>query len=68
MSNAERDTAERDTELEIPCRSSGAAVTMDFMAHDYNALTAEGFSPRDIEDLPVPELVERITGWVAGNK
>jgi hypothetical protein len=40
----------------------------DFMAQDYDALTAEGFSPRDIEDLPVPELIERIAGWVAGNR
>jgi len=39
----------------------------DFMAQDYDAVTAEGFSPRDVEDLPVPELIQRIAGWRAQN-
>jgi len=38
------------------------------MAQDYDALTAEGFSSRNIEDLPVPELIERMAGWVAGKR
>jgi hypothetical protein len=37
----------------------------DFMADNFDALTQLGFSPQDIELLPVAELIERITAWVA---
>jgi hypothetical protein len=36
----------------------------EFMADDYNALTAEGFGPNEISELPVGELLERMTEWV----
>lgn len=45
-----------------PARISGAFY--DFMAANFDALTELGFSPKDIELLPVGELVERMTAWV----
>ena len=36
-----------------------------FMTADYEALTKEGFSPADIESLPVSELIERMQRWLA---
>lgn len=36
----------------------------DFMAQNFDALTVEGFSPQDIERLPVGELIERMEKWV----
>jgi len=39
----------------------------DFMAKNYDDLTAKGFSARDIEALPVPELIECMEDWVAAN-
>ena len=38
----------------------------DFMAHNYDDLTAKGFSPRNIEALPVSELIEYMETWVEG--
>ncbi len=37
----------------------------DFMADNFDALTKLGFSPLDVELLPVGELIERMTAWVA---
>ncbi len=37
----------------------------DFMAHNYDALKADGFSDADVEGLAVPELVERMRNWLA---
>jgi hypothetical protein len=37
----------------------------DFMADNYDALKAEGFSDTDIEALAIPELVERIEDWLS---
>jgi hypothetical protein len=45
-----------------PAKISSAFT--DFMAQNYDALIAEGFSPRDIEELPVPELVNYMETWV----
>ena len=45
-----------------------ASAFSDFMAHNYDALKAKGFSPHDIEGLPVPELIEYMERWVADNK
>ena len=42
------------------------AAFTDFMADNFDALTAQGFSPEDIEALPVPELVECMEAWRAG--
>jgi hypothetical protein len=40
----------------------------DFMAQNYDVLTAKGFSPADIEALPVPELIEYMERWVTANR
>lgn len=37
----------------------------DFMAYDYERLHGSGFSLRDIAALPVPELIQNMSGWVA---
>lgn len=37
----------------------------DFTIENYNDLTDEGFSPPDIEALPVSELIDRMERWVA---
>jgi hypothetical protein len=37
----------------------------DFMADNYDALKADGFSDADVEGLAVPELVERMKNWLA---
>jgi hypothetical protein len=39
----------------------------DFMAENFDALTLLGFSPQDIEGLPVAELMERMEAWVIAN-
>jgi hypothetical protein len=43
-----------------PMKAAGpakiASAFTDFMAQNYDDLTAKGFAPRDIEALPVPEL------------
>jgi hypothetical protein len=38
-----------------------------FMTEDYNSLTSEGFSARDIVIIPVGELIGRMRAWVVGN-
>ena len=48
-----------------PAKIEGAFT--DFMAQNYDNLTAKGFSPRDIEALPVPELIECMEDWIAAN-
>ncbi len=48
-----------------PARIEGAFT--DFMTQNYDDLTAKGFSPRDIEALPIPELIECMEDWVATN-
>lgn len=40
----------------------------DFMAQNYDALTAKGFSPADVEALPISELVECMERWVVANR
>jgi hypothetical protein len=37
----------------------------DFMAWNYDNLARRGFSRRDIEALPVPELIDCMQAWVA---
>ena len=44
-----------------------ASAFSDFMAQNYDALIAQGFSPHDIEVLPVPELIECMENWAAEN-
>jgi hypothetical protein len=36
----------------------------DFMAHNYDALKADGFSDNDIKNLPIADLIEHMTEWV----
>jgi hypothetical protein len=36
----------------------------DFMADNYDTLTARGFSKRDVEKLPVSELLPCIRDWI----
>jgi hypothetical protein len=40
----------------------------DFMADNYDALKADGFSDADVEGLAVPELVERMTTWLSAHR
>jgi hypothetical protein len=40
----------------------------DFMADNYTALLANGYSDRDIKRLPVPELMTCMEGWIARNR
>jgi hypothetical protein len=40
----------------------------DFMADNYTALLANGYSDRDIERLPVPELMTCMQDWIAKHK
>jgi hypothetical protein len=47
-------------------RISGAFS--EFMADDYDALIKEGFSPQEIEQIQVGELIERMQRWVNLNK
>lgn len=39
----------------------------DFMAANYDALVAKGFSNRDIQNLGVPELIKNMNAWVSKN-
>jgi hypothetical protein len=39
----------------------------EFMADDYDKLTADGFSDKDIVRLPFGELVDGMKAWVAAN-
>jgi hypothetical protein len=52
-------------------KAAGAAkissAFTQFMTDDYNALTAEGFSPADISTIPIGELMERMYIWVGNN-
>lgn len=36
----------------------------DFMADNYDILTERGYSSKDIENLPISELVEDIQEWL----
>jgi hypothetical protein len=40
----------------------------EFMADDYDQLTADGHSDRDIERLPVAELIGWMQSWVETNR
>ena len=39
----------------------------EFMADNYDALKARGFSDQDIESLPIPELIDCMENWIAEN-
>jgi len=40
----------------------------DFMADNYDALMGNGYSARDIEQLPINELMDHMKEWVINNK
>jgi hypothetical protein len=40
----------------------------EFMADNYDQLKADGHSDRDIERLPVAELISRMQAWVATSR
>jgi hypothetical protein len=48
-----------------PARIWGAFT--DFMAANYDALKLRGFSDKNIEDLPISELLAGMENWIAGN-
>lgn len=37
----------------------------DFMGDNYDLLKARGYSDADIENLPIADLIEAMTDWVA---
>ena len=39
----------------------------DFMADNYAALRANGYSDRDVERLPIPELMACMQNWIANH-
>lgn len=39
----------------------------DFMAANYDALRERGFSTKDIENLPMPELITCMEDWISKN-
>jgi hypothetical protein len=51
--------------LRAPGPASIRVAFLDFMAENYDALKLRGFSDRDIEKLPVDELMGCIARWVA---
>jgi len=50
--------------LQAPGPASIWGAFLNFMADNYDALKRRGFSDRDIEKLPVDELMRCIDGWV----
>ena len=57
---------------EAGLRAPGPALIWDrfneFMAHNYDQLKADGHSDRDIERLPVAELIGRMQAWVESDR
>jgi hypothetical protein len=57
---------------EASLRAPGPALIWDrfneFMADNYKQLQADGHSDRDIERLPVAELIGRMQAWVERNR
>lgn len=51
---------------DVPGPARVEAAFTQFMAENYDALTAEGHSNVDIETLPVGELLGRMQAWVSG--
>ena len=50
--------------LQAPGPTSIWGAFLDFMADNYDTLKRRGFSDRDIEKLPVDELMQCIDSWV----
>lgn len=54
-------------QLQAPGPAKVWGAFNDFMADNYDALTARGYSNEDIERLPVNELIHSMQGWVQQN-
>jgi hypothetical protein len=64
------------TGTELACQRSRAARSgpsqiwgrfADFMANNYKILLANSYSDRDLEWLPIPELMTCMRDWIARN-
>ncbi|NID15149.1 hypothetical protein [Luteibacter yeojuensis] len=49
-----------------PARISGAFT--DFTAANFDDLRGKGFSREDVDNLPIPELIECMESWVSENR
>ena len=58
----------KEARLRAPGPTKIWADFNSFMAANYDALTASGYSPRDIEELPIGELIDHIKAWVTANR
>ncbi len=56
-----------DAGCDLPGPSRLWGAFLDFMAWDFDRLSADGYSKRDIERLPVTELLAHMDDWVANN-
>jgi hypothetical protein len=56
-----------DVDCDLPGPSGIWGAFLDFMADDYARLSANGYSNRDIQRLPVIELIAHMKLWVEGN-
>lgn len=61
---AVRNWLNHEAELSAPGPATIWFAFNDFMADNYEELTSLGYSPRDIERLPVNELMRRMAQWV----
>jgi hypothetical protein len=56
-----------EAELRAPGPSRLWGRFTDFMAENYKALRGSGYSDRDIERLPIPEMMTGMQAWIARN-
>jgi hypothetical protein len=49
--------------LKAPGGSRIWGAFLEYWAHSYDRLTQQGFSAREIDDLPVNELIESMPAW-----
>ena len=63
-----RDWLCSDAECDLPGPSRIWGAFIDFMTWDYDRLSEQGNSRRDIERTPIPELLAHMGEWVALNK
>jgi hypothetical protein len=59
-----RNWLDNQTRIQAPGPSRIWGAFLDFMADNYDVLKKRGFSNRDIENLPVGELMQCIERWV----
>lgn len=66
--SAVRNWLNHEAELHAPGPSKVLGAFLEFMADNYAVLKRRGFSDRDIERLPIGELILCIHQWVADNE